>query len=458
MSIARVVDGLQGRGHAVQLVRPRQIDHDAALHHLPYEQILTRSWPIPGYSSLRMGAPCRRALLRLWSRQRPDVVHIATEGPLGWSALRAALALNLPLSSDFRTNFHAYGEHYRLGWLARPIMGYLRRFHNRTQCTMVPTEAMRAQLASCGFERLSVVSRGVDTRLFHPARRSAALRQGWGVDDDTLVLVSVGRLAPEKNLDVVLQAYEALLQTAGKVKLVFVGDGPMRAELQARCPAAEFAGQRRGEDLATHYASADAFVFPSLTETFGNVTLEAMASGLPVVAFDRAAAGQFIRSGHNGRLAAGQDANGFVRAALSLAADPTHRLAMARAARDTVGALDWDAVVAGFEGVLERAIGNVHSRSDLPDCRGGGAATGPLVWASSDAAEARDAPHGAPQTPHAWAITLLRLLSMMSMNSITSRCGTPSWYSVLRISCAVTSNSKSVKPRSLCDSNMSRPG
>ena len=291
MSIARIVEGLQRRSHELQLVRPRQrsTDTEADAETAPragrLHEVLTAGWPIPRYPNLRMGAPSKRALVHLWSLQRPDVVHIATEGPLGWSALHAARHLKLPVSSDFRTNFHAYGQHYRIGWLAKPILAYLRKFHNRAQCTMVPTDALRAQLAASGFERLAVVSRGVDTRQFDPRHRSAGLRRQWGAGDDDLVLAYVGRLAAEKNLGAVLAAHDALRGSMGDaVKLVFVGDGPMRAELAARCPQAVFAGQRGGEDLAAHFASADLFLFPSLTETFGNVTIEAMASGLPVVA------------------------------------------------------------------------------------------------------------------------------------------------------------------------------
>lgn len=360
MSIARIVEGLQRRSHELQLVRPRQCGADAAeaapragrLH-----EVLTTGWPIPRYPNLRMGAPSKRALVQLWSLQRPDVVHIATEGPLGWSALHAARHLKLPVSSDFRTNFHAYGQHYRIGWLAKPILAYLRKFHNRAQCTMVPTEALRAQLAASGFERLTVVSRGVDTQRFDPQRRSAAMRRQWGAGDDDLVLAYVGRLAAEKNLGAVLAAHDALREAMGDaVRLVFVGDGPMRAELAARCPQAVFAGQRSGEDLAAHYASADLFLFPSLTETFGNVTIEAMASGLPVVAFDCAAAAQVIQSGRNGVLAHDDSLPAFVRATLQLAADGERRRAMGAAARDAARQHDWDGVVARFEAVLAQTI------------------------------------------------------------------------------------------------------
>lgn len=356
MSLARLVAGLHAREHELQLVRPRQCESTPSDARLRFEEFLTGGWPIPNYPNLRMGVPSKRALVHLWSLRRPDVVHIATEGPLGWAALQAARHLKLPITSDFRTNFHAYGQHYRLGWLARPIMGYLRKFHNRTACTMVPTESLRAQLSRQGFERLTVVGRGVDTQLFAPQRRSVALRNAWGAAADTPVMVCVGRLAPEKNLKTVLEAYAALVAVSPQARLVFVGDGPMRADLQARCPDAILAGQRHGEDLAAHYASADLFVFPSLTETYGNVTAEAMASGLPVVAFDCAAAGQLIHCGRNGVLVPGQDSTHFTREALSLALDATRRTALGTAARATALEHGWADVVRRFEALLTQAI------------------------------------------------------------------------------------------------------
>ena len=163
-----------------------------------------RGLPIPRYPSLRMGLPSKRALVQLWTLQRPDVVHIATEGPLGWSALQAALHLKLPVCSDFRTNFHAYSQHYGVGWLRKPIMAYLRKFHNRTQCTMVPTEALRRELAA---ERLpatcAVVARGVDTQQFDPARRSDGAARAAGAPATDTLVVAVRRAAwrREKNLE-----------------------------------------------------------------------------------------------------------------------------------------------------------------------------------------------------------------------------------------------------------------
>ncbi len=330
-----------------------------------------RGLPIPRYPNLRMGLPSRRALVDLWKAHRPDVVHIATEGPLGWSALRAALQLKLPVSSDFRTNFHAYSHHYGIGWLNRPIVSYLRGFHNQAGCTMVPTDALRRELELEGFRNLAVVSRGVDTVQFAPEQRSEALRASWGAGPGDLVVAFVGRLAPEKNLGVLLAAFEAIRRIHERARLVLIGDGPQRDELKSRSPSALFAGHRHGKDLAAHYASADLFLFPSLTETFGNVTTEAMASGLPVVAFEHAAAAQVIRCGDNGLLANCADASAFVRAAVDLSNDPERRRLFGERARHTACALDWAVIVARFEGVLSTLIQDVPAvGSPLPELLG----------------------------------------------------------------------------------------
>jgi glycosyltransferase involved in cell wall biosynthesis len=354
---ARVVAELRDRGHELQVLRPRQHEADQSLQEDGYAEVLMRGLPIPRYPQLKMGLPARRLLQRRWSLQRPDVVHIVTEGPLGWSALLAAQALKLPVVSDFRTNFHAYSQHYGLAWLNRPIVGYLRKFHNRTACTMVPTEGLKAELQAEGFHNLRVVARGVDTRLFDPSRRSTELRRRWGAGPQDMVVAHVGRIAPEKNLDTLIAAVAAMRQTDPGVKLVFVGDGPARAQLQQRCPEAHFAGLQRGEELAAHYASADVFLFPSLTETYGNVLPEAMASGLAVVAFDYAAAGQLVRHGHNGLLVRlGENAE-FCATAARLAGEGAEARALGAQARLAALKMDWGRIAREVEAEYLAAIG-----------------------------------------------------------------------------------------------------
>jgi glycosyltransferase involved in cell wall biosynthesis len=299
-----------------------------------------------------MGLPQVGSLVRLWSAHRPDLVHIATEGPLGWAALRAARRLGLPVTSDFRTNFHAYASHYGLSLFTRPVLAYLRWFHQNTECTMVPTESLRRELGALGFGKLSVVARGVDVARFNPNKRSEALRRHWGVEPDDMVVMCVGRLAAEKNLDRLVCAYRAMRRVNPKVRLVLVGDGPARAQLESTCPEALLVGSKTGNDLAEHYASADVFVFPSLTETFGNVTPEAMASGLAVLAYDYAAAAQLIHSGESGLLAPCKDAQRFDQLAEQLAADPAQAARMGVAARAAAERLDWASVLDKVEALF----------------------------------------------------------------------------------------------------------
>ncbi|MBC7938812.1 MAG: glycosyltransferase family 1 protein [Chitinophagaceae bacterium] len=355
-TIARVVDGLRARQHELQLIRPRQDKAELAGETEGFTEVLLRGLPIPRYPQLKMGMPSKRALVALWTRRRPDVVHIVTEGPLGWSALAAAAKLRLPVVSDFRTNFHAYSRHYGVAWLHNPIMAYLRKFHNRTACTMVPTESLKQQLAAAGFRRLQVVARGVDTQLFDPRRRSAELRQRWGADGQSIVVLCVGRLAPEKNLGALAATFEAMAASSPRLKLVLVGDGPARSALQARLPGAVFAGLRHGTDLAEHYASADVFLFPSLTETFGNVVPEALASGLAVVAYDYAAAGQLMRDDDSGLLARYDDLAHLQQQACRLAADASLVRRLAANGRAVAERMDWGRIVTLIEAEYDAAL------------------------------------------------------------------------------------------------------
>ncbi|MDY0011720.1 MAG: glycosyltransferase family 1 protein [Rhodocyclaceae bacterium] len=352
MTLGRMVEGLLARGHRVQLIRPRQTTRDQAAQGQGFEEILAWGLQIPRYEGLRFGLPARHALIRQWSRQRPDLVHVATEGPLGWSAVSAASKLRLPVTSDFHTNFDHYSSHYGVGWLRQPVAAYLRRFHNRTERTFVPTEPMAESLRKQGYQRVEVIARGVDCALFNPARRSPALRASWGLAPGDLAVVSVGRVAPEKNLPLTLAAFAGIRQVRPDARLVMIGDGPLRTQLAQRHPEHIYAGMRTGEDLAAHYASADLFLFPSLTETYGNVTLEAMASGLGVVAYDCAAAAEVVKAEVEGLKAPPGDEAGFIRAAVELARDDALRARLALAARARAETLDWDRIHDRFAAAL----------------------------------------------------------------------------------------------------------
>lgn len=355
ITLKRVVDGLRERGHSVQLVRPRQ-SADPRQDCEETADVLMRGMSIPRYPHLQLGLPSRKQLEPLWSLERPDLVHIATEGPLGWSALRVARKMRIPVTSDFRTNFHAYSSHYGMGWLSKPIMAYLKRFHNQTASTMVPTRGLADRLTQAGFERLEVVGRGVDAQLFDPALRDDGLRLSWGANADTPVMLCVGRLAREKNLPLLVQAYVQARLIQPDTRLVLVGDGPVRSELQALAPDAIFTGQLPRADLARHYASADIFAFPSRTETFGNVVLEAMASGLAVVAFDYAAAAGVIEQGQSGLLVPFKDDDAFVAHVVEVARNAALRQHMRAQAREVIRRSDWGTIITQIESVMKQAL------------------------------------------------------------------------------------------------------
>jgi glycosyltransferase involved in cell wall biosynthesis len=352
MTLGHLVQGLRDRGHRVTVVRPLQDEDRSGVA----GDILVKGLPIPGYPGLRFGLPAGRRLSRHWRCERPDLVHVVTEGPLGWSAVYAAHRLGIPVTSGFHTNFDHYSAHYGLGWL-RPALGaYLRALHRRTRRTLVPTEALAAELAGAGVGGVRVVGRGVNTDLFHPDRRSGELRATWGVEAGQLACLFVGRLAPEKNLDLATRAFSAIAATRPGARMVWVGDGPSRAGLEKLSPDHRFAGIRTGEDLAAHYASADLFLFPSLTETYGNVVAEAMASGLPVLAYRSAAAAELISNGSNGMAVSPGDEKAFIGAAVALAADFWRFPALGAAARATIQPRSWDRVVERFESVAREAL------------------------------------------------------------------------------------------------------
>jgi glycosyltransferase involved in cell wall biosynthesis len=356
-TFAKVVDALKARGHRLDLVRPRQSAQDRSSDTSEWwRETLTSGLPIPRYPQLRLGLPAAGLLTRLWTDRRPDVVHVATEGPLGWSALVAARRLNLPVVSEFRTNFHAYASHYGFRWLGAAAQKWLRHFHNRTDLTMVPTQQLAQELASHGFERLSVIARGVDAQRFDPRFRDLSLRAHWGAGENTRVALSVGRLAPEKNLDSVIEAWRSLQSVYPDTRLIFVGDGPSLHHLQQACPEAIFTGALRGAGLSRAYASADIFFFASETETFGNVVPEAMASGLAVLAFNDAAARELIAHRSNGLTTPKGDKETFVAMAREFGGDLSTLQRWGEEARATALRLDWGHIVSAIEAEYHKAI------------------------------------------------------------------------------------------------------
>lgn len=355
MTIHQLVTWLATRHH-VTLVRVRQGADDQGARPPGVETLLMPGVALPRYQGLRMGVPAVRRLKVAWRERRPDVAHVITEGPLGWSAVKAAVSLGIPVLSDFHTNFHHYAAHYGFGVLRRPVLAYLRGLHNRTRATLVPTRALADELHGEGFTGLQVLARGIDTRLFDPHRRRETVRQRWGAGPDDPVLITVGRIAPEKNLTLALTAFEQVRSRWPRARMVIVGDGPTKAGFAQVHPEVHFAGMQTDTALAEHYASADIGVFPSLTETFGNVLLEAMASGLAVVAFDYAAAREHIVHGQCGLAVDRADAKGFIDAVCALAGDRSRVARLGAAARVSALDLDWSAVCQRYEHLLTDSV------------------------------------------------------------------------------------------------------
>lgn len=367
MTLKRLVEGVARRGDDITVIRPRQAadrEREAAAppaiagNNGLFREILVPSLPLPRYEGLLIGWPVVGRLLRLWTHERPDVVHVATEGPLGWAALGATGRLGIPTSSSFHTNFHQYGEHYGYGAFLHVAFAYLRSFHNETAITMVPTRQMREELRAEGFWSPEVVSRGVDAALFTPEKRSEELRRAWGVGAADPVFLYVGRVAKEKNIALAVESFLAARALQPRARFVIVGDGPERESLQRMYPEFHFAGMQRDEALAAHYASGDVFLFPSVTETFGNVVTEALASGLVVVTYDYAAGREHIRPGRNGVLAAFDDPAAYRAAVVDIAGRPEDWPTLRAAARATALDVTWDAIIARFRETLAAVAQN----------------------------------------------------------------------------------------------------
>jgi glycosyltransferase involved in cell wall biosynthesis len=345
LTVQGLEQGLRAAGHQVDLVRPRQGSEDDA-----DGALLVQGAGLPRYPGLRFGLPAPKRLARQWQQHRPDAIYIATEGPLGWSALRAARRLGIPVASGFHTRFDEYLPDYGVAWLQAAALRWMRRFHNQADATLVPTQELQQFLTSQGFDRVRLLARAVDSSQFDPQRRDPALREEWGIEGTGFAAIYVGRIAPEKNLALAVKAFRRLQQVRPKARFVWVGDGPSREKLAHENPDFIFCGVQRGEALARHFASGDLFLFPSRSETFGNVTLEAMASGLATLAFDYGAAREHLRTDESG--VAVDDDNAFVDAAVRLAGDDATRERLGRNAAAAMQRLHPQQVVAEFETLL----------------------------------------------------------------------------------------------------------
>ena len=362
LTLNRLVAYLERLGAEVLVFAPTvsepAVEHAGTLVPVP-------SAPVPGRNEYRISLGLTRRVRRVFAEFQPTLVHIATPDFLGNRALRMARRQNIPIVASYHTHFSSYLKYYGFEELEGFLWKYLRRFYRQCEHVYVPSHSMAAVLRAHEIRRnLRLWQRGVDTSRFSPSRRSEGWRQTIGAEEDTVLITYVGRLVWEKGLHVFADVLERLEREGVPHRCMVVGEGPARAELTDRLPDAIFTGYLGGEALARAYASSDVFFFPSDTETFGNVTLEAMASGLPTVCADATGSNGLVRHGENGFLAPAGNVHSFADYLTRLALDKELRTQMGSASVQISKEFDWDTVLARIAGYYNEILNPGYAFSE----------------------------------------------------------------------------------------------
>jgi len=319
------------------------------------------SMVVPFYRDYRLSVAADIQVNTVLRKFKPDILCVNSPCSLGWAAYYYARHMKLPIVAHYHTHFVSYAGYYKVTLLRDLGWHYMKMFYNNMQRTFVPSQPIVDELSTHGVRNLCLLPHGVDCEMFSRRFHSTAWKQSIGVEGKT-VLLYVGRLVWEKDLATLAAAYTLIERQRDDVALVLAGDGPIRKDLQHLLPNAIFLGHKSGGDLAECYASADVFVFPSTTETFGMVTLEAMASGIvPVCANAGGAAGILIH-GETGFLAQPRDAEDFARLCLELVINTEKRRRMANAAYQYAQLQSWDTIVDRMLGEYKHVIGDYDRR------------------------------------------------------------------------------------------------
>jgi phosphatidylinositol alpha 1,6-mannosyltransferase len=345
LTLNRLIAYLESHGVETLIFTP--VAREPALEHAG-EVVPAPSLAIPFRPEYRIALGLTRPLRTRLIAFRPDIVHLATPDILGHQALRLAKASGWATVASYHTRYDTYLKYYGFGFLQPVAKAAERRFYGACDEVFIPSPSMAETLADEGVDaRFHLWTRGVDTERFHPGRRSEAWRAARGVGPDEILVAFVSRLVREKRLDDFVAVVRRLQAAGAPARALVVGDGPERAALERALPGGLFEGFLIGDDLATAYASADIFVFPSDTETFGSVTLEAMASGLPTVCADATGSRSLVDPGVTGFLAAVRDVDALEDGARRLTNDPALRRKMGEAARVRSLKFSWDEAMAG---------------------------------------------------------------------------------------------------------------
>lgn len=365
---ALTIRGLQARGWECAAIAPRYpagTDGGTIVDISGIERVELPSLPLPPYPEIRLGTPFAPAVWSFARRFRPALVHAATEFIIGRHGRRVARRLRVPFCTSYHTDFARYTEAYGMPWLRGPVTRWIRAFHADALRTFTPSAPAREDLRRLGLRDVEVWGRGVDDEVFHPRRRERG-RRTFLTENDMFTFLHVGRLAPEKNVELLLKAFgrlEAMLPT-GKVRLVVAGTGPSLPHLRALAtPGVTFLGTLdRERELPDLYAAADAFLFASETETLGLVVLEAMASGLPVVAAPAGGVADHLRHGLNGLAFAPGDEDACLAAMRRLLMEPDLRAQLRAGARDTAERMSWRAELDRLDTSYREVLAAASSR------------------------------------------------------------------------------------------------
>lgn len=361
LTLNRLVSYLENQGVEVLVFAPTvdrpPIEHAGTLIPIP-------SFALPGRADYQVSLGLSRTARKALRAFKPTLFHVATPDLLGLHAMRMAHLWKVPVVSSYHTHFSSYLKYYDIQWLDRTLWKYLRWYYGRCEHVYVPSPTMAQVLGTHGITKgLHPWPRGVDTSRFSPDRHAPAWRHALGIGDDEVVISFISRLVWEKGPDIFAEIIEDLRARGIPHRSLIVGDGPARAELETRLPETIFTGYLKGEALARAYASSDLFVFPSETETFGNVTLEAMASGLAAVCADAPGSNTLVEHGKTGFLVPPGDTAAFSDYVAQLVTDTPLRRTMGRAARQRAQHYEWDAVMARMLGYYDEILDPHHAVS-----------------------------------------------------------------------------------------------
>jgi glycosyltransferase involved in cell wall biosynthesis len=355
LTLNRLVAYLERQGVEVLVFAP--VGKTPALEHVG-TLIPIPSIPVPGRPEYRCAFPIPKATQEILRQFNPHIMHVAlAPDPLGYSALKTAKALNIPVVASCHTRYETYLKHYRSSWLEGLLKSYLKYAYGQVREVYVPSQSMLNALLADGMrDNFKLWPRGVDTDAFSPTKRDSKFRERNGIRKDDFVVSFVSRLVREKELDTVIATLKTLEAQGITHKALIVGDGPDRGMLEAALPNAVFTGFLKGEALAEAYAASDVFLFPSETETFGNVTLEAMASGLPCVCADATGSSSLVVDHETGYLVRPRNVEEFALRIAELAKDSDLHQRMSIAARQRSLKFSWDDCMARILGYYQGVV------------------------------------------------------------------------------------------------------